>query len=81
VSASDRASSVLAAHLLGVVFPFSLLYASRIKVVSMDDNFMCASSLRRTRKIHLSEIDYVAESHLGTSRGIRIRLKRPSEFG
>jgi hypothetical protein len=81
VSASDRTSSRLAALLFGVVFLFSLLYASWIKFVSMDEDFMYASSLRKTIKIPLSEIDSVSESHFGTPKRIRIRLKRPSEFG
>ena len=59
----------------------ALWYASRLKWVSVDENFIYASGLRKKIRIALSEVESVDVSFMLNPKEVTLRLKAPSEFG
>jgi hypothetical protein len=56
-------------------------YTSRLKWVSVDENFIYASGLRKKIRIPLSGVESVGVSYMQNPKWITLRLKAPSEFG
>jgi hypothetical protein len=58
-----------------------LWYASRLKWVSVDENFVYASGVRKEIRIPLSEVESVDVSYMQNPKRITLQLKSPTEFG
>jgi hypothetical protein len=58
-----------------------LWFASRLKWVSVDENFLYVAGLRKEIQIPLSEVDRVEASFMWRPKQITLWLKSPSAFG
>lgn len=70
---------MLGGWVLGSAFIY--LFASRLKKVSIDDQYLYVSNYRKEIQIPLSGIERVKETFLTDPKHIMIFLRSPSEFG
>lgn len=56
-------------------------FGLRLKVVSVDDNYLYVSNYAKEIAIPLDEISDVTENKWANNRPVTIRLRSPSEFG
>jgi len=62
-------------------FWLSIWFARRLKFVSIDDDFLYVSQLRKQIQVPLTDIQHVKENFSASPKLITLTLNHPSEFG